>query len=48
MKKGVIALPSREDVQHDLLLIITTALAILFVTGLAGPPRVPGTPVVFP
>ncbi|WP_274376894.1 hypothetical protein [Desulforamulus reducens] len=28
-------MPSKEDTQHDLLLIITTGLFFLFVTGLA-------------
>ncbi|VFU11421.1 conserved hypothetical protein [anaerobic digester metagenome] len=48
MKKGVIALPDLENVQHDLLLIIATSLAILFATGLAGSPSRAGVPVIFP
>lgn len=30
-----------DGVSHDILLIIATALFILFATGLAGPPTVP-------
>ncbi|MFZ5643043.1 MAG: hypothetical protein ACOY46_05590 [Bacillota bacterium] len=35
-----------EDAQHDLLLIITTALFVLFTTGLAVPPELPTEPVI--
>ncbi len=31
----------KEAAQHDLLLIIATALAILLATGLAGPAKLP-------
>lgn len=41
-------MPSREEVQHDLLLIIAISIAILFATGLAGPSTVTTEPVVFP
>ncbi|MEW6447783.1 MAG: hypothetical protein AB1426_06815 [Bacillota bacterium] len=42
-------MPELEDVQHDLLLIIFTALAILLATGLAGPRAVaPGPSIVIP
>ncbi|WP_274428979.1 hypothetical protein [Desulfolucanica intricata] len=39
---------TNEDVKHDLLLIIVTAISLLFVTGLAGPSTVPDEPIVFP
>ncbi len=38
----------KEEVEHDLLLIIVTALTILMSTGLAGPPKVPEVPIVIP
>ncbi len=37
-----------DEVRHDILLIITVALAILFATGLTGPPAVPEEPVIIP
>jgi len=37
-----------DDVRHDILLIIAVALAILFATGLAGPPKIPEQPLVIP
>gem|GEM_PF-3825119 len=39
--------PTRDEIQHDLLLVISTALFILLATGLAGPPRVE-VPPTFP
>lgn len=39
---------SAEETRHDLLLIIVTALFILFATGLGVPATVPGGPIVIP
>ncbi|MGE5527638.1 MAG: hypothetical protein ACM3X6_00650 [Patescibacteria group bacterium] len=36
-----LAMAEPDEVSHDILLIIATALFILFATGLAGPPTVP-------
>jgi hypothetical protein len=41
-------MPAREETQHDLLLIIFTALAILMSTGLARPPKVLEAPIIIP
>ncbi|MBA1336604.1 MAG: hypothetical protein HPY66_3039 [Firmicutes bacterium] len=38
----------QEDCQHDLLLIIATAVFILFATGLAAPVEIPGQTIVIP
>lgn len=46
--KEVIILPSKDELQHDLLLVIATVIAVFFATGIAGPSSTPGTPVVFP
>ncbi|KUK52828.1 MAG: hypothetical protein XD78_1685 [Desulfotomaculum sp. 46_296] len=37
-----------DEVRHDILLIAAIALAILFATGLAGPPGVSEQPIVIP
>lgn len=37
-----------EESRHDILLIIITALVILFATGLAEPVVLPRTPIVIP
>lgn len=37
-----------DEARHDILLIITVALAILFATGLAGPPKVPEEVIILP
>ena len=39
---------SLEDAQHDILLIITTSLFVLFATGLAIPPETPSEPTIIP
>ena len=41
-------LPTKDEIQHDLLLVITTVLAVLFATGISKPGAVPGDPVIFP
>ncbi|MGE5605969.1 MAG: hypothetical protein ACM3YE_09785 [Bacteroidota bacterium] len=38
----------RVDIEHDILLIITTVLFILFATGLAVPSEIPTTPIILP
>jgi hypothetical protein len=37
-----------ENTRHDILLIITVALVILFVSGLAAPLATPIEPIIFP
>ncbi|WP_278320181.1 hypothetical protein [Inediibacterium massiliense] len=37
-----------ENVQHDLLLVITSMLFILFVTGCAGPSEISEEPTIIP
>ncbi|WP_282442286.1 MULTISPECIES: hypothetical protein [Pelotomaculum] len=41
-------MPFLEEIRHDLLLTVVVALVILFATGLAGPSRIPGAPIIIP
>lgn len=39
---------NKEEVQHDILLIITTAVFILFATGISTPTAIAEAPIVIP
>ena len=46
--KGKVEMPISDEIQHNLLLVTTIILFVIFTGGLEGPTNLPTTPIITP